>query len=272
MKNKNKNQKWVVAIVAVMGAVMSASAAAGSGARIEFWAPHMSEPINITAPGQSVGSGQTQVPKVHRYEIWGFQSGITLGDQAEGAIICPQDPSPKPFRLGYTPGNAGGRVNSWVSVGFTVNGLWYPDQMYFEGGYAGESSGDVVVDNANTGKEWDMTAKFPSGFALVPHLSALSQSYMNLNPRGYFYVLGVYQEKAPELTGKLYLPDAVLSGEEITVGWEINRGDVLQYATPAYAEGNVASRSGLADGTNPGKGSGTSNSPNEGTNNPGYKP
>jgi len=248
MKNshcKNYKRTAIAPIVAVLALAMPVAAIAGTGARVEFWAPHMPNAVVLTAAGQGGGPGQVYIPPMHRYEIWGFQSGLTLGDQADGAIIRPQDPAPRPFRHGTNPGQAGSVVNSWASFGFMTDGEWYPEQMYFEGTHPGDSSGDMVV----MGPTWDMTEKYPNrGFTFTPHLSANFYNwadYRNRNVSGYFYVLGVYQETAPELSGKLYLPDEILTGDEIPVGWNINRGDVSQYEMPVYQGGGEAGGGGF---------------------------
>jgi len=207
-------------------------------ADIECWAPGMpgTTMITTTARYQSVSIGQP-----YRYDIFGVGGTLTLGDQANGAQVSGGYFKQK--LLGLIP--LGNVVSSTafmeVQTGLTN---FYPQTL----SVSGTTPGVTLPSTQKYGDDWTLTdpkhqvpvnLTFHTGgstllTALLPGL--LSPAYYNINPSGYFYVLGEYHAAPPVMTGTLNLPaDTIMTGCQTTVNFYIEKNDRPVYRPPFLA-------------------------------------
>jgi hypothetical protein len=208
---------------------------ATASADVQCWAPGMPSTVSITstARNQAVNLG-----KPYRYDIFGVGGTLTLGDQANQAQVTGGVFKQK--LLGLIP--LGGTVSSTAFIELQT-GLtnFYPQTLSVSGTTPGTTVGPVQ----QYGADWTLcdpkhqvpvnltfhTAGSNLLTALLPGL--LSPSYYNINPTGYFYVLGEYHAAPPVMSGTLSVPaDSVMVGTQSTVSFYVEKDDQPIYRPP----------------------------------------
>jgi hypothetical protein len=201
--------------------------------QVECWAPGMPAPIVLS---ESARSGSAYLGKPFRYEVFGVAGKLTLGDKANNATVVNGLFKEKVLGglLGY-----GGTVqsNAYVALQTSLTNI-YPHRLSVTGNSPGNSVGPLQ----QYGQNWtlsdpryrnavNLTFHMPGSSLLGSLLPGIaSPANYNLNPKGYFYVLGEYHEAPPVLSGTLALSsDEVLSGVPVNVSYNISR-----YETPIY--------------------------------------
>eukprot|EP00903_Cladosiphon_okamuranus_P004064 g4062.t1 len=220
----------------------SASAAAiltvsnNATAQVECWGPGMSAPVTLTEYDRSA---TITLSKPFRCDIFGVAGKLELGDKAQNATV--KNGVFKQKLLGGLLGT-GPTVQSTTYV-VLQTGLtqFYPENFSVSGSSPGASVGPVM----QYGENWTLSdprnpANVSYGFhlagssllgSLLPGL--ISPANYNLNPKGYFYILGEYHEAPPVMTGSLAVSsEHVLSGVSVNVSYEISRYDTPIYRPP----------------------------------------
>ncbi|MDB6078895.1 MAG: hypothetical protein JWO82_2642, partial [Akkermansiaceae bacterium] len=193
---------------------LSALIPSAARADVECWAPGMPSTtiISTYTRAQAVSLG-----KPYRYDVFGVGGTLTLGDQANQAQVVGGVFKQK--LLGLIP--LGNTVDSTAYIELQT-GLtnFYPQYLSVVGNKPGTTVGPVQ----KFGDNWTLcdpkhqapvnltfhTAGSNLLTALLPGL--LSPPFYNINPTGYFYVLGEYHAAPPVMTGTLSVPsDTVMA-------------------------------------------------------------
>ena len=206
-------------------------------AQIQCWAPGMSAPVILTGNSryQMVSLGRP-----FRYDVYGVAGRIELGDKAYGAAFS--GGTFKQTLLNGLLGNVvtNNAVDSTAYVLLQTGSNIYPEALSVKGGEPGIAMGPVH----RYGPNWTLAdPRNPTTVNLVFHTAGstllqtisnlLLPSYYNLNPKGYFYVLGVCHEAPPDPTGTLSISnEQVLVGCPVTVSYQIDRHDGEVYRPP----------------------------------------
>lgn len=206
-------------------------------AQVQCWAPGMPAPITLT---ETTRSSSVSIGKPFRYDVFGIAGKLELGNRANNAAVVGN--TYKELILGGLLGT-GGTVQSTAYVTLQT-GLtnFYPNRLSVTGINPAISVGPVHQYGAN----WTLSdplhpANVNLGFhmagssllgSLLPGL--LSPANYNLNPKGYFYVLGEYHAAPPVMSGTLTISggDQVISGSSVNVSYQINRYDLPIYRPP----------------------------------------
>lgn len=197
----------------------------------------MPGPVVLT---ESNRSGSAALGRPYRYEVFGVAGRLVLGDRAVNTLV-----SGNQFRqklLGLIP--LGGVVNSTAYVKLQT-GLTqvYPEHL----SVAGASPGAAVGPLHRYGTRWTLCdVRNPVPVNLGFHLAGsnlltgllpglLSPSYYNLNPTGYFYVLGEYHPSPPVMTGTLTVSsNSVIYGSAVPLSYQINRVEHAPVFRPPF--------------------------------------
>ena len=201
--------------------------------QIECWAPGMPGPVVLS---EGARSASVYLGKPFRYEVFGVAGKITLGDRANNATVVNGLFKEKVLGgiLGY--GNTV-QSNAYVALQTSLTNI-YPHRLSVTGNSPGSSVGPLQQYGQNWTlsdpiyrKPVNLTFHMPGSTLLGSLLPGIaSPANYNLNPKGYFYVLGEYHEAPPLLTGTLAVSsDEVLSGVPVNVSYGITR-----YETPIY--------------------------------------
>ena len=201
--------------------------------QVECWAPGMPSPIVLS---ENTRSASAYLGKPFRYEVFGIAGKLTLGDRANNAIVVNGVFKEKVLGglLGY-----GGTVQSNASVALQTSLTnIYPHRLSVTATAPGISVGPVQ----QYGQNWTLSdPRYQSAVNLTFHMPGstllgsllpgiASPANYNLNPKGYFYVLGEYHAAPPVMSGTLAVSsDEVLSGVPVNVTYDITR-----YETPIY--------------------------------------
>jgi len=223
-----------IGTLALVGVLASS---AESHAQVQCWAPGMSASVTLT---ETARSASVMVGKPFRYDVFGVAGRLELGDRANNASVVNGV-----FReklLGGLLGN--GNIVQSASYVTLQTGLtnFYPQRLSVSANSPGVSVGPLHQYGAN----WTLSdplhpATVNLGFhmagsgllgTLLPGL--VSPANYNLNPKGYFYVLGEYHAAPPVMTGTLTIPtgNEVITGSSVNVSYQINRYDLPIYRPP----------------------------------------
>ncbi|MBX3740016.1 MAG: hypothetical protein KF712_03420 [Akkermansiaceae bacterium] len=197
----------------------------------------MSAPVILTETNRSA---TISVGKPFRYDVFGVAGKLELGDRANNAAVV--NGVFKEKLLGGLLGT-GGTVQSTGFVALQT-GLTnvYPQRLSVKAATPGTSVGPVHQYGAN----WTLSdprhpATVNLGFhmpgssllgSLLPGIA--SPANYNLNPKGYFYVLGEYHAAPPVMSGTLTASsaDEVITGSMVNVSYQITRYDAPIYRPP----------------------------------------
>lgn len=208
-----------------------------SHAQVQCWGPGMTAPVILTETNRSA---TISVGKPFRYDVFGVAGKLELGDRANNAAVV--NGVFKEKLLGGLLGT-GGTVQSTGFVALQT-GLTnvYPQRLSVKAATPGTSVGPVHQYGAN----WTLSdprhpATVNLGFhmpgssllgSLLPGIA--SPANYNLNPKGYFYVLGEYHAAPPVMSGTLTASsaDEVITGSMVNVSYQITRYDAPIYRPP----------------------------------------
>lgn len=214
-----------LAILGAASGMLCSQALAG----VDCWAPGMGAPVTLT---ETVRNRNAVIVKPYRYDIYGIAGNLKLGNKAVNAEVV--DGVYRLKLLGLlglgTPVDSTAYVQ--LQTGLTK---FYPQVLTVKSKTVGAAYGPVY----QYGERWtladpknpvnaNLTFHLP-GSNLLAALLAAPPNY-NLNPEGYFYVLGEYHAAPPVMTGTLTVPaQTVLVGTATSVSYSINR-----YQAPIY--------------------------------------
>ncbi len=196
----------------------------------------MSAPVTLTETNRSMN---VSVGKPFRCDIFGVAGKLELGNKANNATLV--NGIFKEKILGGLLGT-GPTVQS-ASYVMLQTGLTtvYPEKLSVSGWSPGLSMGPIQ----QYGQNWTLSdpkhrvnvnyAFHLAGSSLLGALlpGVASPANYNLNPKGYFYVLGEYHEAPPVMTGTLEISSAeVISGASVNVSYQTTRYDAPVYRPP----------------------------------------
>jgi len=200
------------------------------------WAPGMQYPVKMNSLNLGLG---LSLGRPYYYRIYGVAGTLSLGDQASGATADPSD-SQRRFRKNQLL-SLGSYVNSYSYVKLKVNDTRFYDQWL-------EVSGDrpnvTLAPVRYIGNTWIVQKEFGTpdtrlDFYLaglgLGSLLGVDPPYYNLNPSGYFYVVGEYLATPPTPTGKITVSkNYVLNNASVPVTYHIDHGFNLNGETPPF--------------------------------------
>lgn len=202
-------------------------------AQVECWAPGMNTAVTLN---ESTRSRSVSLGRPYRYDVFGVAGKLTLGNSAANALLVGNV-----FReklLGLIP--TGAVVNSMAYVRLQT-GLTqvYPEQLAVSGNSPGASVGPLHKYGSN----WTLSdpqhkadvnlAFHMAGSGLLGGITA--PAHYNLNPSGYFYVLGEYHAAPPVMTGELTVAStSVVHGSSVAISYGINRHELPPVYRPPF--------------------------------------
>ncbi|MBB5351773.1 hypothetical protein HNR46_002012 [Haloferula luteola] len=206
-----------------------------SPAQVECWAPGMD---TSTVLQESTRYRQVSLGRPYRYDVFGVAGRLTLGGRALNAAVMGGKFHPKVLGL-VNPYQV---VNSDMDVILQTGLLkYYPERLHVSGNSPGTTVGPVQI----YGERWTLCdPRHPADVNLAFHLtgssllgsvldSLLSSANYNLNPEGYFYVLGECHLAPPKMEGRLAVAaDTALYGSGVEVVFEIDREYAPVYRPP----------------------------------------
>jgi hypothetical protein len=208
-----------------------------AAAQVECWAPGMASPVSLT---ESVRYRTVSLGRPYRYDVFGVAGRLELGNRAANATVVSNQFHQK--LLGLIPTGSPVDSTSYVRLqtGLTQ---FYPEQLTVKGRFPGVEVGPVH----QYGPSWtlcdpqnptDVNLTFhQAGSTLLGSLlpGLLAPPYYNLNPTGYFYVLGEYHAAPPVMTGEITIPsNSVLYGSSVPISYRINREEQRPVYRPPF--------------------------------------
>lgn len=211
-------------------ALCTASALLSSAAaQVECWAPGMTAPVTLTEGSrhQTVSLGRP-----YRYDVFGVAGRLELGNRAANAAVVNGQFHQKLLGLISTGSAVDSTAYVRLQTGLTQ---FYPEQLAVKGRFPGVEVGPLH----QYGPSWTLCdPRNPADVNLTFHLagstllgSLLAPAYYNLNPTGYFYVLGEYHSAPPVMTGEISVAaNSILHGAAVPISYRIDREE----QRPAY--------------------------------------
>jgi len=217
-------------------AVALCPASLRAGPSVWCWAPGMPSPVRMNALNLGLG---ISLGAPYSYRIYGVAGSLTLGDLVSGATADPGD-AQRRFRQNFLL-SLGGYVNSYSYVKLKVNNTRFYDQ-YLQ--VQGDRPAAMVGPVRYMGASWEIQKEFGvpdtrldfylAGLGLGS-LLGVDPPYYNLNPSGYFYVVGEYLAVPPTPTGSLTISkNYVLKNTAFPVSYHIDHGYNLNGQTPPF--------------------------------------
>ena len=204
-----------------------------AAAQVQVWAPGMPAPIELNETNRSAAAS---LVKPFRYDVFGVAGKLELGNKANSATVVGNTFKEK-FLL-FTGGTVQSSTYVVLQTGLTNV---YPENISVSGISPGVSVGPLhrygpnwtlsdPMARKNVNLSFHMAGSSLLG-SLLPGL--LSPAYYNLNPKGYFYVLGEYHQAPPVMSGNLGVTsDEVITGASVNVSFQITRYDTPIYRPP----------------------------------------
>jgi len=197
----------------------------------------MSVPVTLTETNRGA---TVSVGKPFRFDVFGVAGKLELGERANNATVV--NGIFKQKLLGGLLGT-GGTVHStgYVALQTGLTNI-YPQRLSVTGTAPGTTIGPVHQYDVNwTLSDPQHPATVNLGFhmpgssllgSLLPGIA--SPANYNLNPKGYFYVLGEYHAAPPVMSGTLATSsaDQVITGSMVNVSYQITRYDAPIYRPP----------------------------------------
>ncbi|WP_367873459.1 hypothetical protein [Luteolibacter sp. Populi] len=184
---------------------------------------------------ENTRSRSVALGRPYRYDVFGVAGKLTLGDKAASSLLVSNR-----FReklLGLIP--LGTVVNSTAYVKVQTGLLQvYPEQL----SVSGDTPGTSVGPRYQYGPSWTLSdpqhaANVNLNFHLAGSslLGLLAPAHYNLNPSGYFYVLGECHAAPPAMTGALTISsNAVILGSSVPMSYQINRQELPPVFRPPF--------------------------------------
>lgn len=213
-------------IRAITHVIASLSIGHIAGAQVICWAPGMSGSVTLS---ESVRQNSVSLGTPYRYRVFGVAGQLTLGGKAANAEVA--DGRFRQKFLGLLGTGAAVDSTAFVALQTGLTRI-YPEMLSVKGPSPGHGVGPVH----RYGADWTLCdPRHPVPVNLTFHLPGssvlsglapglLAPPHYNLNPSGYFYVLGEYHPAPPVMTGSLSIASSTaLYGRSLVVGFEINR-------------------------------------------------
>lgn len=202
-------------------------------AQVECWAPGMTSPVTLTETNRarSVSFGRP-----YRYVVFGVAGRLELGNRASNAVVSNNQFHQKLLGLIGTGTPVDSTAYVRLQTGLTQ---LYPEDLSVKGRFPGVAVGPVH----QYGPSWTLCdPRHPADVNLTFHLvgsgllgGLLAPAYYNLNPAGYFYVLGEYHSAPPVMTGEITVPsNSVLHGASVPITYRINREEQRPLYRPPF--------------------------------------
>jgi hypothetical protein len=196
----------------------------------------MTAPVTLTENNRS---GTAFLGKPYRYEVFGVAGKLTLGGKAANAGVTGNLFRQKVLGI---PTSTVVSSASYVRLQTGLTQL-YPEQLAVTGTSPGISVGPIQ----RYGTRWTLCDRNnPVNVNLSFHLAGsgllgellpglLSPQYYNLNPSGYFYVLGEYHPSPPVMTGDISVSTpSVIYGSAVPLHYTINRTEFSPVYRPPF--------------------------------------
>jgi len=218
------------AALCAVSVLLSCSAAS---AQVECWAPGMTSPVTLS---ENTRNRSVSFTRPYRYDVFGVAGRLVLGNRAANAEVVNNEFHLK--LLGLI--GLGAAVDSTAYVRLQT-GLtqFYPQDLTVKGRFPGVQVGPVH----QYGQSWTLCdPRNPRDVSLTFHLagsgllgSLLAPSYYNLNPSGYFYVLGEYHSAPPVMTGEIAVAsNSILYGASVPISYRIDRAEQRPVYRPPF--------------------------------------
>ncbi len=191
---------------------------------------------NSVTLSENSRSSSVSLGRPYRYDVFGVAGKLTLGNSAANAVLVSNV-----FReklLGLIP--TGAVVNSTAYVKLQTGLLqYYPQQLAVSGNTPGANVGPVYQYGSN----WTLSdPQHAANVNLVFHLAGsgllggiTAPAYYNLNPSGYFYVLGECHPTPPVMTGDVSVEsNSVVNGSSVGISYTINRTELPPVFRPPF--------------------------------------
>ncbi|MCW1883421.1 hypothetical protein OKA04_01690 [Luteolibacter flavescens] len=212
-------------------ALLAATASLSTSvAQVECWAPGMTAPVTLT---ETTRSRSVSFHRPYRYDVFGIAGRLDLGNRATNAAVVGNQFYHRV--LGIT----GGVVESTSYVRLQSGTQFYPIDLAVKSRVPATRVGPIH----QYGPNWTLCdPKNPRDVGLTFHLSGsgllgalLAPAYNNLNPIGYFYVLGEYHSAPPVMTGDVSVPsNSILYGASVPITYLIGRAPQRPVYRPPF--------------------------------------
>ncbi|GAA5481426.1 hypothetical protein [Haloferula sargassicola] len=219
---------FIFRLLGGLSCLVCAGLPSAASAQVACWAPGMNAPVTLQ---EYQRSASVSLGTPYRYQVFGVAGQLELGNRAASATTV--DGRFHSKFLGFV--DTGHTVDSvaWVCL---QTGLvkFYPEVLAITGDTVGAANGPVHI----YGERWtlcdpdhqvpvNLAFHLPGSTLLGSVLGAVaSPDHYNLNPKGYFYVLGECHFAPPPMTGKLTVSgNTVLYGAGAVIRYRIDRDD-----------------------------------------------
>lgn len=232
-----------------------------SQGQVTCWAPGMTDTVTLTEGNRQI---QKSFGTPYRYDVFGVAGQLSLGNRATNTEVVNNRFYQKVLGLLGT----GAAVESTALVALQT-GLtrFYPEFLSVKGSFPGTQIGPVH----QYGQNWTLCdPRHPVPVNLTFHLGGssllssltpglLSPAYNNLNPSGYFYVLGEYHSAPPVISGELTIAaESVLYGSSFAIEFELDKQELQPVFRPPFLGLDLGDVNLTVLGTPPSSGSNSS--------------
>lgn len=193
----------------------------------------MNNSVTLT---ETTRSRSVSLGRPFRYDVFGVAGKLTLGNSAASTVLVSNQ-----FReklLGLIPTGAVVDSTAYVKLQTSLLQL-YPQQLAVTGKTPGTSVGPLYQYGSN----WTLSdPQHAADVNLTFHMAGsgllggvTAPAHYNLNPSGYFYVLGEYHAAPPVMTGDIRVAStSVVHGSSVAISYEINRHELPPVYRPPF--------------------------------------
>ncbi|MEK7950123.1 hypothetical protein [Luteolibacter soli] len=209
------------------------SCLSNASAQVECWAPGMTAPVTLS---ESTRNRAVSFTKPYRYDVFGVAGRLILGNKAVNTSVVDNEFHLKLLGLIGTGSAVDSTAYVRLQTGLTQ---FYPIDLTVKGRFPGVQVGPIQ----QYGQSWTLCdPKNPRDVNFTFHLvgsgllgSVLAPAYYNLNPSGYFYVLGEYHATPPVMTGDISVAsNSILYGASVPITYRINRAELPPVYRPPF--------------------------------------
>jgi hypothetical protein len=227
------NPRIPLRAVALCAVSVHLSCLSPADAQVECWAPGMTAPVTLT---ESTRNRAVSFSRPYRYDVFGIAGRLELGNRAVNTAVFNNQFHQKLLGLIGTGSPVDSTAFVRLQTGLTQ---FYPEDLTVKGRFPGVEVGPVH----QYGESWTLCdPRNPSDVNLTFHMagsgllgSLLAPAYYNLNPSGYFYVLGEYHSAPPVMTGKISVAsNSVLYGAAVPITYRIDREEQRPVYRPPF--------------------------------------
>lgn len=193
----------------------------------------MTAPVTLT---ETARSSAVSFSRPYRYDVFGVAGRLVLGNRAVNTTLFNNEFHQKLLGLIGTGSAVDSTAYVRLQTGLTQ---FYPQDLTVKGRYPGVQVGPLH----QYGESWTLCdPRNPRDVNLTFHMagsgllgSLLAPAYYNLNPTGYFYVLGEYHSAPPVMTGKISVPsNSILYGAAVPITYRIDREEQRPVYRPPF--------------------------------------